>query len=197
MFLIGCNDDGTDTGKISPRKGVIIRKPEPKMPPLAQNVPYISSSTATDGLELRIEIEEKKTSFTPGEIFNVKITAINRAGRPIRISGKSGSPQVVYLWWFMDVGWEMIRTYPTASLVVRNDWTLKTGQIREFRMKIKVDKGWPTFSPLTLIARLNGRKSPLPSIPIDVHRPEEKKKIDRMKLRLSPSQKDIERGLSL
>jgi len=195
-LLVGC-DDGTDTGKIGPRKGVIVRKPAPQIPPLTQNVPYIASATATDGLELRLEIEDKTTSFTPGEVFNVKVTAINRAGRPIRIRGTSGSPQVVYLWWYRDEGWEMIRTYPTASIVVRNDWALNTGQVREFRMKIKVDKGWPTFSPLTLVARLNGRKSPMPAIPIDVHRPEEKKKIDRMNLRLSPSQKDIERALSL
>ena len=197
LFFIGCNGEGHDKGRIRAGKTVVIRRPEPNMPPVAKNVPHISSSTATDGLELRLEIVEKKTSFIPGEVFTVKITAINRAGRPIRITGKSGSPQVVYLWWFTDVGWEMIRTYPKASLVLRNDWKLKTGQVREFKMKIEVDKGWPTYSPLTLVARLNGRKSPMPTIPIDVHRPDEEKRIERMKLRLSPSQEDIERALAL
>ena len=196
ILVAGCHHDKKN-GKITPTEGVIVLQPENQLPPPAPSVPYIASLTARDGLELRLELPGKKTSFVPGETFEVKITAINRSGRPLHISGREGSPWFIYIWWLTNVGWEGLRTYPESSLVVSNQWKLKIGQVREFLVKITVDPGWPTFVPLAIVTRLNGRKDPVPVLPIHVYRPGSQEKIDSMKLREIPSREDIEKALSL
>ncbi len=183
-LMTGCDGENSDVVVVQPRAG---------LPPAQTELPYVSSTRCEDGLEIRLRLENNKTSFLPGDTLHVLATAVNHSNMPLHIHAGSGAPLKIDVWWHTDVGWELIKEYPRASIVRSNDWKLPAGGIRRFRMDIPVGDDYPSYSPLYLVAYLNGRKDTSAAVSIDVYRPGEQKKPvpDH-----DPKRVDLERALS-
>ena len=156
-----------------PKKACAIReikivKPVSKVPKPRVELPYIAAASCVDGLEVSFELKNEKTSFVVGECINVVVTAVNRSETPITIEALSGEPVKVELTWNSQVGVELVKSYPRTSIVKRSKWKIQPGSSRQYTINFMVTEDYPSYSPLKVIAYLNGREDTAPALKINI-----------------------------
>ena len=130
-----------------------------------------SSTVEVDGFSVSLDIPAR--TLTRGESFSVTVTATNSTKRPMQIVSTSGTPVYVRISRHTGLVWEVVKTYPEASTMIMNPWTLDRESSRSFVMQLTVEPDWPRGEPLRLTAEINGRSEIAPGITVEVTVPTE------------------------
>jgi len=124
------------------------------------------NSAERDGLVVEIELTRRE--FAVGQTMPVTVTALNTTRRDLDILASTGAPVYVKVWRNIGVGWEEVKRYPQAAVMVMSPWSLEARGRRTFPLSVPVEPDWPTNEPLRVTAELNGRPEVAPGIIIRV-----------------------------
>lgn len=133
-------------------------------PPLAagDNAAVVCSDT------LQMSMQLGARTFTVGQTLPVTIKVRNVSGSPVTIQAKSGAPVYIHLSRRLPLFEEEFKTYPEASSMVMDLWTLMPGETRTFDLTLPVEADWPKNEPIHLVGELNGVTGLSPAIVVTV-----------------------------
>ena len=120
----------------------------------------------SDGLAVGIELPKRE--FLTGEVFETTVYAVNKTREPIAIEATTGAQVYLRIWRKTVVGWDEVKRYPQAAVLVMTPWQVAPRETRRFTMRLTVEPDWPTHEPLRITAELNGRPAISPGMIIRV-----------------------------
>ena len=125
-----------------------------------------ANTVRAEGLSLRLSLPRRE--FVTGQAIPVTLRVRNVTDEPITIVASTSSPYYIRVWRYTSVGWELLKQYPRAALMVMSPWTLAADGERVFEFSVPVEPDWPTNEPLRLTAMLNGREALTPALTVYV-----------------------------
>ena len=108
-------------------------------------------------------------SFYRGQELPIEVVVVNGGKGDAVFRADSGSPAYVTLWRRTKGGWDKLKRFPEAVVLLPKSWALPAGQSRMFSLNLQVGPDWPTYEPLKLTAEINGLGGVAPSAMIDVY----------------------------
>jgi hypothetical protein len=124
------------------------------------------TAQAKDGLIVSLVLADD--DLQPGQTLIATLRAENTSREPIRITSHRATLWTLELLTDHGRGWDIVKTYPEASLTVMKTWTLGPGASRHWTVELPVTKEWNTFRPTAVRGFLNGRDQTAPQVHINV-----------------------------
>ncbi len=122
-----------------------------------------------NGLSVTLDIPNWE--FTQGETFTATVTVKNLSYSPTTIKASTGAPVFIRLLRYTRLGWEEVLRYPRGEIMFMNHWTLGAREKKTFSLQLTVEPDWPIGDVVRMVAEVNGRAEPAPSIIIRVYAP--------------------------
>ena len=124
----------------------------------------VAVQAVDDGLVLKMSVPQR--NYARGQSVPVTLVAENTTSADISIRADSGALVSVSLWRQGEAGWQHVKTFPSAAVMIPTTWILPAGKARTFTMDLPVTPDWPLAEYLRLEGRLNGRPCAAPAVMI-------------------------------